>query len=215
MADVTRVVLCDDHPIMRGGLRRLLDAEDDIEILGEAREASHVVTLTRALRPDVVIIDIGLPGENGIEATRKITEEQPDTRILILTMHAEIEYVRAAFEAGAIGYLVKEAAESEFLLAVRTVAQGRRYVYATLGGALIAEATGSASKATPHDNLSDRERNVLRCVAQGYTNAETAVRLNLSVRTVETHRARIQQKLGIKSRAALTRAAREAGLLGE
>jgi DNA-binding NarL/FixJ family response regulator len=214
LTDRIRVALCDDHPILRSGLRRLLEAEADVEVVGEARSAQEVVTLARTTTPDVLIVDIGLPGGSGIDATRRILESSPGSKVLVLTMHQDVEYVRAAFEAGAAGYLIKEAAESELLQAVRTVAEGRRYVYPTVAGALFAESRTAARPATyPGGQLTERERAVLRLLALGHTNVETAAELHLSVRTVETHRAHIQHKLGVKSRAALARAAREAGLL--
>jgi two-component system, NarL family, response regulator NreC len=212
--DVIRTALCDDHPILRSGLRRLLEAEPDVEVVGEARDGEGAIHLARALLPDVFIMDIGLPDSNGIEIVGRIVEASPASHVLMLSVNADVEYVRAAFAAGAMGYVVKEAAETELLIAVRRVATGKPYVYATLGGALFLRAPDRTVPPLERQ-LSERERDVLRLVAQGFTNNEVARELNLSVRTVESHRANIQSKLGVKSRAALTRAAREAGLLDE
>ena len=214
MPDMIRVAFCDDHPLMRGGLRRLLEVEPDIEVVGEAGDSPAAIRLARATLPDVFIIDIGLPGGSGIDATRTMVEANPDARVLILTQHDEVGYLRAALAAGATGYFVKDAAEAELLTAVRTVAGGRRYVYPTLAAALF-EPARKRTPALPLDRLTEREREVLRLLALGYTNAESATELCLSVRTIEYYRAHIQQKLGVKSRAALARAAREAGLLND
>lgn len=216
MAERIRVALCDDHPILRGGLRRLLEVEPDVEVVGEARGVHDAITLAHSATPDVFIVDIGLPGGSGIDLTRQILASSPESKVLILTMHEDVEYVRAAFDAGAMGYLVKEAAEAELLLAIRAVAAGKRYVYPTIAGALFLDDRAVARSAdSPGGQLTERERAVLRLLALGYTNAETAAELHLSVRTIETHRAHIQRKLGVKSRAGLARAARETGLLDE
>lgn len=214
MSDMIRVALCDDHAVVRSGLARILDETTGLEVVGEAGTAEEAVTLARAERPDVFVMDLGLPGTSGIEATRRVADASPETKILVLTVHDDVAYLRKAFDAGARGYLVKDAADVELVLAIRQVASGEEYVHPRLGAALLTpSATGRV--AGPGGELSEREREVLRLVALGHTNAEIAAELYVSVRTVETHRAHVQQKLGIKARADLVRYAREHGLLEE
>ncbi len=215
MPDTIRTALCDDHRVVRSGLRRLLQDEPDIEVVGEAGTAGEAVALAQVERPDVFIMDQGLPGTSGIEATRKLLEVSPATRVLMLTVHDDVAYLRAAFEAGAAGYLVKDAADVELVQAVRTVASGRQYVHPTLGAALLAPQAAAPRPEGPGGALSEREIEVLRLVALGFTNPEIAGRLVVSVRTVESHRAHLQQKLGLRSRAELVRFAQEHGLLHE
>ena len=215
MAERIRVALCDDHAVVRSGLRRILQDEPDLEVVGEAGRAEDAVAVAQAERPDVFVMDLGLPGTGGIAATRQVREASPDTAVLILTVHDDVGYLRRAFDAGAAGYLVKEAADVELVQAVRTVAAGGRYVHPSLGAALLAPEASRARLAGPGGELSERERDVLRLIALGLTNAEIGQRLFVSVRTVETHRAHIHQKLDLRSRAELVRFAREAGLLDD
>jgi DNA-binding NarL/FixJ family response regulator len=212
VADRITVALCDDHAVVRAGLRRILEGDGGIEVVGEATTAAEAVAVAGAHQPDVFVMDLGLRGESGIEATRRVRAASPGTRVLVLTVHDDVAYLRAAFEAGASGYLVKDAADVELVLAVRRVAAGDGYVHPTLGAALAAP--GPRGRLTgPGGALSERELEVLRLVALGYTNAQIAAELYVSVRTVETHRAHIHQKLGVRARAELVRLAREAGLL--
>lgn len=215
MADVIRVALCDDHAVVRSGLRRILADEADIEVVGEAGTAEEAVALAGATKPDVFVMDLGLPGTSGIAATREVVAANPSTKVLVLTVHDDVAYLRKAFDAGARGYLVKEAADVELILAVRHVATGQDYVHPALGAALLAPGATAPRAGGPGGELSERELEVLRLVALGHTNAEIAAELYVSVRTVETHRAHLQQKLGIKTRADLVRYAREIGLLEE
>lgn len=215
MADVIRVALCDDHAVVRSGLRRILADEADIEVVGEAGTAEEAVALAGATKPDVFVMDLGLPGTSGITATREVVAANPSTKVLVLTVHDDVAYLRKAFDAGARGYLVKEAADVELILAVRHVATGQDYVHPALGAALLAPGATAPRAGGPGGELSERELEVLRLVALGHTNAEIAAELYVSVRTVETHRAHLQQKLGIKTRADLVRYAREIGLLEE
>ena len=212
---VVRVALCDDHRIVRSGLRRILAAEDDFEVVGEAGSVREAVMLAGAERPDVFVMDLSLPDGSGITATTEVRKASPATRVLVLTVHDDVAYLRRAFEAGADGYMVKEAADVELVQAVRQVASGRQYVHPSLGAALLARDAPQARPVGPGGELSNREAEVLRFIALGLTNAEIAERLFVSVRTVETHRAHIQQKLDIRSRAELVRFAREAGLLDD
>ena len=217
MAEVglVRVALCDDHAIVRSGLRRILDAEHDLEVVGEAGSVREAVVLARAERPDVFVMDLGLPDGSGTTATAEVRKASPATRVLVLTVHDDVAYLRRAFEAGADGYMVKEAADVELVRAVRQVASGRQYVHPSLGAALLAPDAPPARLGGPGGKLSEREGEVLRLIALGLTNAEIAERLYLSVRTVETHRAHIHQKLDIRSRAELVRFARAAGFLND
>lgn len=217
MAEVglVRVALCDDHAIVRSGLRRILDAEHDLEVVGEASSNREAVVLACAERPDVFVMDVGLPDGSGITGTAEIRKASPATRVLVLTVHDDVAYLRRAFEAGADGYMVKEAAAVELVQAVRQVASGRQYVHPSLGAALLAPDAPPARLGGPGGELSEREGEVLRLIALGLTNAEIAERLRVSVRTVETHRAHIHQKLDIRSRAELVRFARAAGLLND
>lgn len=210
MIGVIRVALCDDHAVVRSGLRRIVAEEPDLEVAGEAGTAAEAVAVARAERPDVFVMDLGLPGTSGIDATRQVREVSPRTAVLVLTVHDDVGYLRKAFEAGARGYLVKDAADVELVLAIRQVAAGQEYVHPRLGAALLGPA--AAQIGGPGGELSDRELEVLRLVALGYTNAEVAAALYVSVRTVESHRAHVQQKLGLKTRADLVHYAREHAL---
>jgi len=213
VADPIRLALCDDHAVVRSGLRRILEAEPDIEVVGEAGSADQAVELARDTRPDVFVMDLGLPDRSGIAATADVCKISPATRVLVLTVHDDVAYLRRAFEAGAAGYLVKEAADVEMVQAVRQVASGKQYVHPTLGAALLAPDAATARPAGPGGELSEREVEVLGLIANGLTNAEIAERLYVSVRTVETHRAHIHQKLNVKTRAEIVRVARESGIL--
>ena len=213
MADRVRVALCDDHAVVRSGLRAILEAEADLEVVGECGTAAEAVALAREAQPDVFVMDIGLPDRSGIAATAEVCQASPATRVLVLTVHDDVTYLRRAFDAGAVGYLVKEAADVELVQAVRQVAAGKQYVHPSLGAALLAREVATARPAGPGGELSEREVEVLRLIAGGLTNAEIAARLYVSVRTVETHRAHIHQKLDVRTRAGLVRVAREAGVL--
>lgn len=211
MDERLRVGLCDDHAVLRVGLRKILEAEEDMAVVGEAATVEEAVGVAASEHPDVFVVDLGLRGESGLVAIRGILERSPDTAVLVLTMHEDIGYLQEAFAAGTTGYLLKEAADIELVLAVRAVAAGRRYVHPTLGAALLD--TTPASGPDPAGLLSPRERDILRLIALGHTNAEIAATLHLSTRTVETHRGHVQQKLGVYSRAELVRFARDCGLI--
>jgi len=212
VADPIRIALCDDHAVVRSGLRRILEAEADLEVVGEAGSAAEAVELARAARPNVFVMDLGLPDRNGIAATADVCAVSPETRVLVLTVHDDVAYLRRAFAAGAAGYLVKEAADVELVQAVRHVASGRQYVHPSLGAALLAPDGPAERPVGPGGELSEREAEVLALIASGLTNAEIADRLYVSVRTIESHRAHIHQKLDVRTRAGLVRVARDAGL---
>ena len=207
-----RVLVVDDHAVVRTGLRRVLDAEADIETVGEAPNAERAVFEALESKPDVVLMDVVMPGKTGIEGLPALLQALPDTKVLMLSMQDDPQYVREAFEAGASGYVLKEAADTDVVEAVRSVAAGQRYVHPALGARLVA-ADSEERKRAESDPLSDREREVLRLLALGHTNQEIAELLFISVRTAETHRAHIMQKLGLSTRAELVRYALEHGLL--
>jgi DNA-binding NarL/FixJ family response regulator len=211
---VIRIVLVDDHAVVRSGIRRVLEAEADIEVVGEAGDAREAVFETRAQKPDVVLVDVVMPGKSGIEVIPDLLHETPDAKILVLSMQDDPSYVREAFEAGASGYVLKDAADVEVVAAVREIAGGGRYVHPTLGARLVA-AEAAERKRAEADPLSDRERDVLRLLALGHTNQEIAKLLYISVRTAETHRAHIMQKLRLQTRAQLVRHAIDNGLLDD
>jgi DNA-binding NarL/FixJ family response regulator len=208
------VLLVDDHAVVRSGLKLLLEREQDIDVVGEAGTAEEGVLSSRELRPDVVVMDVVLPDESGIEATRTIVAEQPDARVLVLSMQEDPTYVREAFGAGASGYLLKEGADTDLVQAVREVGAGGSYVHPGLAARLITAETAERAKAEA-DPLSAREREVLRLLALGHTNQEIAQLLTISVRTAETHRAHIMRKLRLQTRADLVRHALATGLLSD
>jgi two-component system response regulator NreC len=207
-----RVLVVDDHAVVRAGLRRVLDAEKDIETIGEAANAERAVFEALEHKPDVVLMDVVMPGKSGIEGMPALLQAVPDAHVLILSMQDDPHYVREAFEAGASGYVLKEAADTDVVEAVRAVASGGRYVHPALGAKLVAAETEERKRAES-DPLSEREREVLRLLALGHTNQEIAALLYISVRTAETHRAHIMQKLSLSSRAELVRYALDHGLI--
>ena len=209
-----RVLVVDDHAVVRSGLRLLLDAEADIETVGEAPNADRAVFEAIELQPNIVLMDLVMPEKGGIEGMPAVLEAVPTAKVLVLSMQDDPRYVREAFAAGASGYVLKEAADSDLVAAVREVAKGGRYVHPALGARLI-EAEQEERRRAAEDPLSEREHEVLRLLALGQTNQEIAALLFISVRTAETHRAHIMQKLGLPNRAALVRYALAHGLLDE
>jgi two-component system response regulator NreC len=211
---VIRTVVVDDHAVVRSGIKLLLEREEDIEVVGEAGNAKDAIFRARALKPDVMLLDVVMPGQSGIEVLPELLKESPETGVLVLSMQDDPNYVREAFAAGAHGYVLKEAADEEVVAAVREIADGGRYVHPALGARLVV-AEAEAAAAAQADPLSDREREVLRLLALGHTNQEIAKMLYISVRTAETHRAHIMQKLRLSTRAELVRHALSHGLLEE
>jgi two-component system, NarL family, response regulator NreC len=209
-----RIVVVDDHAVVRSGLRLLLEAEDDMEVVGDAGNARDAIFEVRAAKPDVVLLDVVMPGESGIEAVPKLLHEASGARVLVLSMQDDPNYVREAFAAGASGYVLKEAADAEVVDAIRQVAAGGHYVHPVLGARMVA-ADAAAQAAATADPLSDREREVLKLLALGHTNQEIAKQLYISVRTAETHRAHIMRKLQLGTRAELVRYAIEHGQLSD
>jgi two-component system response regulator NreC len=205
-----RLVLADDHAVVRSGLRMLLDAEPDLEVVAEAGDVSAARRYVLGHRPAVLVLDLNMPGEPVLPVIPDIVAACPATAIVVLTMQDEPAFAREALRAGALGYVLKEAADSELVEAVRLAAQGRTYLTPSLGARLAAEPPAPSG---PPDDLTDREVEVLGLIARGHTNREIGERLYLSVRTVESHRAHIQQKLRRSSRAELVRYALEHGLV--
>jgi two-component system response regulator NreC len=209
-----RIVIVDDHAVVRSGLRMLLDSEDGLETVAEAGTARDAIFEVRKHKPDVVLMDVVLPDKSGIETTSDVLKEAPEARVLVLSMEDDPRYVREAFAAGASGYVLKEAADSELVAALKQVAAGENYVHPALG-ARMAVAEAEAAARAEEDPLSDREREVLRLLALGHTNQEIAKTLFISVRTAETHRAHIMRKLRLTTRAELVRYALAQGLLDD
>jgi two-component system response regulator NreC len=204
-----RIVLADDHAVVRRGLELLLDAEPDFEVVASVGDVDAAVRTTRGHKPDVLILDLNMPGGSSLDAIPQLRSASPDTQIAVLTMQDEPAFARQALGAGALAYVLKEAADDELVTAVRRAAAGETYLNPQLGARMAAEPPAPG----PPDDLSEREVEVLRLIALGYTNAEIAERLYLSIRTVESHRAHIQQKLRRSSRADLVRYALDHGLI--
>jgi two-component system response regulator NreC len=208
-----RILIADDHGVLRAGLRALLNTEPDLEVVGEAASGRETLRLADKLRPDVILLDISMPDPDGIEVTRQLKKMLPGTRVLILTVHEDGSLLQEAIRAGAAGYIVKHAVDSDLTNAIRTVWRGEAYVYPTMIPALIEDLSSSASDRAPEKLLTPREIEVLCLIAQGYTNRQIAEVLCISVRTAEGHRANLMNKLDLHSRAELTRYAMDSGLL--
>ena len=202
----TTIVVADDHAVVRSGLTLLLDAEPELEVIAEAGDMPGAIRTVQARRPAVLVLDLNMPGGSGLEAISTLTASTPESAIVVLTMQDDPSFARKALQNGALAFVLKEAADEELLEAVRAAARGQTYLNPRLGARLATEPT---SPPDPLDDLSERERDVLRRIALGHTNAEIAGQLFLSVRTGETHRAHIQQKLGRSSRAELVQYALE------
>ena len=213
-----RLLLVDDHQIVRAGLRMLFQAEPDMEIVGEASSGEEALALVPTLQPDVVIMDVAMPGMNGIEATRRIRAESPHTAVLALTMHEDEQYFFAMLDAGAAGYIPKRAAPDDLVSAIHVVSQGNVFLYASLARFLIKDATQRATDeplGAPHpvESLTPREREVLTWIAEGRTNREIAETLVISPKTVDRHRENIMAKLNLHNRTELVKYAIAKGVL--
>jgi two-component system response regulator NreC len=212
-----RLLVADDHPVVRAGLRMLLATQPDMEVVGEAVDGDTAVERALECKPDVVVMDLTMAGMDGLAATREIVNHLPHTKVVVLTMHDNEEYLRQALEAGATGYVLKEAVDTEIAVAIRVVQRGEVFLYPSftrvlLGDLLQTDETDDTFQQDSYELLSEREKEVLRLVALGDTNREIAERLFLSVRTVETYRARLMEKLNLKSRGELVRYALRKGL---
>ena len=210
-----RVLLADDHTLVRQGLAGMLRAVDDFEVVGEAADGAEAVEKAMETRPDVAILDISMPRLGGLEATRRIRKALPQTRVLVLTMHEDEEYVLQLVRAGASGYLVKDSAAGELVAALRALGSGRAY-FGTQAARALAEAWQGGREAPddPYGRLTDREREVFHLLIEGRTNAQVAEVLFISPKTVDNHRTRLMEKLGVHSAAEMMRLAARRGLLG-
>jgi len=206
--NVIRILLADDHAVLRSGLRLLLEAQTEISVVGEAETGTQAISLTQELQPDIILLDLSMPGLGGLDALPVLRSSSPGTRVLILTMHDEPQYLRQAIKSGAAGYVLKKAADVELLSAIRATMRGEVYVHPSMTRPLLddlmPERDDSESKGL-WERLSQREQEVLRLVALGYTSTEIADKLCLSSKTVDTYRARGMEKLGLRSRASLVR----------
>jgi two-component system, NarL family, response regulator NreC len=196
------IVIADDHQVVRSGLKMLLDAEDDLEVVAEAGDVDSATRTVLGYKPDVLVLDLNMPDGSSLPAIPKMLSDSPSTNIVVLTMQEDPAFAREALQAGARGYVLKEAADSELVEAVRMAAEGRTYLHPELGAKI---AAAPPTPAGPPDDLTEREVEILRLIALGHTNMEIAEQLYLSVRTVESHRARVQQKTGLTTRAELVR----------
>ncbi len=210
-----RILLADDHGVLRAGLKALLDQDEEFHVVAEAWEGDQVLRLAAKLQPDVVLLDLNMPGPGNLDVTRRILEAAPKARILVLTAHEENGMVREALKAGASGYIIKRAVESELLNAIRAVHRGEVYVHPFMMRALLTPPVQEPApeKASESKLLTPRELEVLKFIARGYTNRQVGESLNLSVRTVESHRANLMGKLGLQTRVQLVRYAAENKLL--
>ena len=206
-----RILLADDHALVRQGFRMILAAQPDMEIVGEAGNGREAVELAEKLQPDVVVMDVAMPELNGIEATRRLAASAPRTRVLALSMHKDSVYVREILRAGARGYLLKDSVDADLVAAVRAVAKGEGYLSPAVSDAVLTDYRRHVTD--PIDLLTSREREVLQMIAEGKTNKEIATTLNLSVYTVEAHRGRIMEKLNLHSTGELVRFALRNGLI--
>jgi two-component system, NarL family, response regulator NreC len=208
------VLIADDHGVLRGGLRALLKAEPDLEVVGEAADGDAALTLAAALQPNVLLADISMPGPSGIDIAARLKTSQPDTHVLILTMHDDASLVEEAMRAGASGYIVKRAVEVELIKAIRIVAAGGQYVHPEIGaGAAAARRTCRDPAASPAAALTERENEILRLTAQGHTTQHIAATLGIGPETVDAGRAAVYKKLGLRGRIELTKYARDRGLI--
>jgi two-component system response regulator NreC len=212
---MTTIVLADDHRIVRQGLRALLEAEPDLQLVGETGDGLEAVQLARRLQPDVVVLDLMMPSINGLEATRQISDGCPQTHVIILSMHADEGYVLEALRNGAAGYVLKDSSADDLVRAVREVVAGRRYLSAPLSERAIEVYMQKARETSldPYEKLTNREREVLHLAAEGHSSTEIAERLSISARTVETHRANMMRKLDLHSQTDLIRYALKRGII--
>ena len=210
MSRKIRILLADDHPVVRQGFKLIINQEPDMEVVGEASEGAEIVRLTQQLRPHVVIMDIAMPHVNGVEATRRIVENQPESKVIILSMHKDAVYVRESLRAGAQGYLLKDSIDHDLLRAIRAVAEGNGFLSPEISRTVLED---YQQVADPFDQLTAREREVLQMLAEGKVAKEIATALDISVYTVDAHRGRIMKKLSLRSSTEIVRFAMRKGLI--
>ncbi|KUO72404.1 MAG: two-component system response regulator [Desulfosporosinus sp. BRH_c37] len=210
--NLIRVLLADDHSVLRKGLKILLDREEDIEVVGEASDGNEACRLAQLLQPDILVLDLSMPELNGLECATKLKRDLPDLRIIILTMFDDADYLKQALSLGIQGYVLKKALDTELLTAIRSVIEGRDYIYPPLAAKLLSK-IHQGGEGSGGGELSEREKQVLKALALGYTNNEIAIELYISVKTVETHRRRISEKLGCNKRSELVRYAHKMGIV--
>ncbi|HLI89311.1 MAG TPA: response regulator transcription factor [Ktedonobacteraceae bacterium] len=211
-----RILLADDHTILRAGLKMMLNAQPDMEVVGEAQDGRQALQEAQRLQPDIILMDITMPDMNGIEATKQIKKELPDVKVLILTMHEHEEYVFQALRAGASGYMLKEAADTDLISALRIIQSGQFYLSPAAQSVMVGDylqRVRTGEEKDSYSSLTEREREILKLVAEGYTNNQIAERLVISPKTVDTHRTHIMDKLNLHSRAELVKYAMRRGLL--
>lgn len=210
-----RLLLADDHAVLRAGLRVLLNAQPDMEVVGEAGDGHEAVYKARELKPDIILLDITMPGKGGLEVIAEIIEENPGIKVLVLTMHDDESYLKKVLKSGASGYVLKKVADTELLSAIRSIARGEMFLDSSMARVLVSELFSKTSVTAENESvpLTEREKEVLRLIALGYTNQEIATHLVLSIKTVETHKARIMDKLGLRKRSELVRYALKKGII--
>ncbi|MDQ2714203.1 MAG: response regulator transcription factor [Chloroflexota bacterium] len=211
-----RILLADDHTILRAGLKMMLNAQPDMEVVGEAHDGRQAIQEAQRLQPDIVLMDITMPSINGIEATRQLKKLLPDARVLILTMHENDEYIFQALRAGASGYLLKEAADTDLIYALHIIQSGQFYLSPIAQSVMVGDylqRVHAGEEKDSYSSLTEREREILKLVAEGFTNNKIAERLIISPKTVDTHRTHIMDKLNLHSRAELVKYAMRRGLL--
>jgi two-component system response regulator NreC len=216
MADKIRVLIADDHAIVRSGVRLLLETQEGIEVVGEARSGDQAVALVEQLRPSLVLMDIAMPGMAGMEATRQIKARHPEVQVLVLTMHRSDEYFFEVLKAGASGYVLKAAETNELIAAIRAVARGEVFLHPSMARQLLSDYLSRVNETEDpgHPWLTTREKEILHLLAEGYSNNEIAEKLVISPSTVHTHRSNLMQKLNLNSRRELIQFARRRGLMG-
>ena len=211
-----RILVCDDHAILRDGIRLILNAQPDMEVVGEAADGYEAVEKAHALKPDIILMDIAMPGLNGLEATKQIRRANPDARILALTMYESDEYVARMLETGVLGYVLKKAAGSELVHAIYAINQGEAFLYPSITKRLVEDylrRVETGQERASFNGLTDREREVLQLIAEGYASQQIAQTLNVSVSTVQNHRAHIMEKLGMHDRGELIKYAIQKGII--
>lgn len=211
-----RILLADDHTILRAGLKMMLNAQPDMEVVGEAQDGRQAIQEAQRLQPDIILMDITMPDMNGIEATKQIKKVLPDVKVLVLTMHEHDEYIFQALRAGASGYMLKEAADTELISALHVILSGQFYLSPAAQSVMVGDylqRSRTGDEKDSYSSLTEREREILKLVAEGFTNNQIAERLVISPKTVDTHRTHIMDKLNLHSRAELVKYAMRRGLL--